>query len=732
VHLLGRLRVVEASVRASVEARRAVDPGLDDPFRGLYIGDDDIDRSLTRDTPRPSPAPAADEARRRLAADAAAQDAAGTPTRLAALARSCGLDPIDEEILLVAVAPDVDRRFERFYGYLHDDVTRRRASVGLALELAGLHPAEVRARERLGPRGALVDADLVEVDDAERPFLTRALRVPDRVTAHLLGGDTPDPAVADLIVEPVAIGGDSHGDDAGSGSGDGDGDGVLSRLAGVMAGDQPEAPTPTTTPPPPPPLVYVTEPPGASGRSFAATALARSARRALVADLDRLGPQPDLPVLTATARALAREARLQGAALVAGPVDDLAEHDPRAVRALAELPVAVILTGRRHWQPGWSRRVPMLVTAPVPPPAERARVWRERLDGQVTAGLDPADATSQFRLTPEQVADAAATAINQARLTGAPVDADGLRRGARSRNGAGLERRARRIEPAVGWDDLVLPPASLHGLRDLALRVRHRDQVLTEWAMRPGGGRGRGVTALFAGDSGTGKTMSAEVIAGHLGLDLYVIDLATVVDKYVGETEKNLERVFGEADGVNGVLLFDEADAIFGKRSEVRDAHDRYANIEVAYLLQRMETFDGLAILTTNLRANLDDAFTRRLDAIIDFPMPDEDQRRVLWQRCLGDALPTDDDIDLDFCARQFELAGGHIRSIAITAAYLAAGRGTPVRMADLVQAIQREYRKLGRLLVRAEFGPWLDVELATDSGTAPAPQPGVVGPAPA
>ena len=200
------------------------------------------------------------------------------------------------------------------------------------------------------------------------------------------------------------------------------------------------------------------------------------------------------------------------------------------------------------------------------------------------------------------------------------------------------------------------------------------------------------------------------MIAGELGLDLYTINLATVVDKYIGETEKNLERIFTEAAGVNGVLLFDEADAIFGKRSEVRDAHDRYANIETAYLLQRMETFDGLAILTTNLRANLDDAFTRRLDAIVDFPLPDEEHRRVLWERCLGDALPRDDDVDLDFCARQFELAGGHIRSIALTAAYLAAGRGAPVRMADLMAATQREYRKLGRLVVRAEFGTWHDL----------------------
>jgi SpoVK/Ycf46/Vps4 family AAA+-type ATPase len=232
--------------------------------------------------------------------------------------------------------------------------------------------------------------------------------------------------------------------------------------------------------------------------------------------------------------------------------------------------------------------------------------------------------------------------------------------------------------------------------------------VLDEWRMRPGGGRGRGITGLFAGDSGTGKTMSAEVIAAELGLDLYTVNLATVVDKYVGETEKNLERIFAEAAGVNGVLLFDEADAIFGKRSEVRDAHDRYANIESAYLLQRMETFDGLAILATNLRANLDEAFTRRLDTVVDFPTPDEPLRRTLWDRCLGAAMPRAADVDLDFLASAFDLAGGHIRSAAVTAAYLCADAGRPVTMLDVVGAVAREYRKLGRLCLDREFGPYL------------------------
>jgi ATPase family associated with various cellular activities (AAA) len=696
-YLLGRLGVLGATVRAAVEARRAVDPGLDDPFRGLYLGDDDIERLLGESSPHgldPAGAGPRREERQSLDAWAADVETQGEDVRLRTLGQRCGLEPVDEEILLAALAPDVEHRFERLYGYLHDDVTRRRASVGLVLELAGLHPADVGARERLGPRGPLVAGGLVEIDDLDRPFLTRALRVPDRVATHLLGGDAADPAVAALLVDPVGV--DVR-----------DGGGLMRLAAGAGAGPGVAGGEMLTEQP----LVYVTEQPGASGRSFAAAVLARMGRRSLVADLERMERDGPLAMLAATARDLVREARLRGFELVAGPVDALAERGPEAVRALAELPGFVVLVGGRDWDPAWSRRVPVVVEAPTPAAPERARIWRDHLDGRMAIGVDLAAVTAQFRLTPEQVADAAAAAVNQAQLTGAPVDADDLQRGARSRNGAALERRAGRIEPSVGWDDLVLPPTCLEGLADLALRVRHRDRVLTGWGMRPGGGRGRGVTALFAGDSGTGKTMSAEVIAGHLGLDLYVIDLATVIDKYVGETEKNLERIFGEADGVNGVLLFDEADAIFGKRSEVRDAHDRYANIEVAYLLQRMETFDGLAVLTTNLRANLDDAFTRRLDAVIDFPMPDEAQRRLLWERCLGILLPVADDIDLDFCARQFELAGGHIRSIAITAAYLAADRDGTLTMADLMRATQREYRKLGRLLVRAEFGPWLKAD---------------------
>lgn len=662
-----RLRDIAAAVEAAVEARRAVDPAPDDPFRGLYLGDDEIDRLLAAAEPSLVPP----------GTTLTTWSGVDESDRLGATAQRFSLDLVDVDLLLVAVAPDIDSRFERFYGYLHDDVSRRRASIGLALELCGLSAASATARRRLGAAGALVDGGLVVVDDVDRPFLTRALRVPDRVTAHLLGSDDPDPPVGSLLVAPAPV--EVGGDDP------------LVRVLGATTHG----------------LVYVAESPGASGRSHAAAAVGRTDRPVLVADLDRL-PLGDPSAVLA---ALDREARLRNAVLVAGPVEAIADRLSDAVGRLAERAGLIVLTGRATWDPTWSPHVPFVVTAPAPTAAARAQAWAIHLDGHLAQGVDAAAATTQFRLTPEQMADAATAARYEAAVAGTEVGEQAIRAGARSRNGAGLERRSRRIEPSVGWPDLVLPEACREGLGELVARMRHREQVLREWAMRPGSGRGRGVTALFAGDSGTGKTMSAEVVAGALGLDLYVVDLATVVDKYVGETEKNLERIFSEADGVNGVLLFDEADALFGKRSEVRDAHDRYANIEVAYLLQRMETFDGLAILTTNLRANLDDAFTRRLDVIVDFPLPDEAQRRQLWQRCLGDDLPRAADLDLDFCAQRFELTGGNIRSIALTAAYLVAARGGQLSMGDLMRATLREYRKLGRLCVGAEFGPWLDID---------------------
>jgi SpoVK/Ycf46/Vps4 family AAA+-type ATPase len=263
---------------------------------------------------------------------------------------------------------------------------------------------------------------------------------------------------------------------------------------------------------------------------------------------------------------------------------------------------------------------------------------------------------------------------------------------------------ATHVEPRFGWDDLVLPVDALARLQELCARRRFRATVFDTWQLNASRGVREGVVALFVGQPGTGKSMATEVVARDLGYDVYRVDLSAVVSKYIGETEKNLEAIFHAAEQGEAVLVFDEADALFGKRSDVRDAHDRYANIEVAYLLQRVERYRGVVILTSNLNGNLDDAFLRRLDCVVEFPLPDEGERLCLWQRSFGSGAPLAGDVDLAALAREFKLAGGHIRNVAVSAAFLAAADGGAIALQHVVRAIRREYQKLGKLAAESEF----------------------------
>jgi SpoVK/Ycf46/Vps4 family AAA+-type ATPase len=265
-----------------------------------------------------------------------------------------------------------------------------------------------------------------------------------------------------------------------------------------------------------------------------------------------------------------------------------------------------------------------------------------------------------------------------------------------------IDATAMRIHPGRTWEDLVLDAPRADQVREVARRCRHRETVFGEWGFAPE--PSVGVVALFAGPSGTGKTLAAEVIAADLGVDLYKIDLANLVSKYIGETEKNLARVFDAAEAANVALFFDEADALMGKRSAVSDAHDRYANIEVAYLLQRLERYEGLAVLATNLANNIDPAFVRRFHVVVEFPIPGPAERRRIWDRCLPSLAPLGRDVDLDRLAKDVEVPGGTIRNAALGAAFLAADEGHPITMDTLVRAMQREMHKIGRLITSSDI----------------------------
>jgi len=662
--LRDRLAELREQVARLVQARSADDPTAGDPLRGLHLPAEAVQRLLEAVPPVP--------------VDATGQGPVRAD-RLQALAARFGLVELDLRLLLLALAPDLDRGFEQLYGYLNNDVSRWRATAGLALDLCGLPADSAPGRARLHPAAPLLAGGLLVVGEQERPFLGRTLTVPDRVAAHLLGDDTPDA----LLPEAVRL------LPPGSGTPDTTGD-LARRLGTWLTG----APLP----------VHLRESRPGVAVPQAVAALHLAGLDALHLDPSRLpGPAPD-PATPAAAPdwipVLIREARLRGAGIVAGPLPSRGAGP--LVHALTRADVPVLLTGTAPGDPEWTPREILLLDAPEAESAAEP-VWREAL-GLTEPGFDLASAVAPYRLSSDRIRRAARAAVELAAFEEVPLGPSQLRRAALGQSASGLEQHSRRIRPAVDWSDLLLPGQPLEQLHEFALRARFRDQVLGSWGLRAGGGRGRGVVALFAGESGTGKTLAAEVVAADLGLDLYVVQLSAIVDKYVGETEKNLERVFTEADRVDAVLLFDEADAVFGKRSEVKDSHDRYANLESAYLLQRLESFDGVAVLTTNLRSNIDDAFTRRLDLVVDFPFPDQEQRLALWRHSLG-RVPTVEGLDPVRCAREFELSGGSVRSAVTTAAYLAAGRGDGVTAADLLEGARREYRKAGRLVLEDHSG---------------------------
>ena len=406
----------------------------------------------------------------------------------------------------------------------------------------------------------------------------------------------------------------------------------------------------------------------------------------------------DLPTAVAERasfeRLWAREAALADGALLVETADADSPETLRAAVAFAAAARPVVLVASRDPLPPHGRPLPRFEVA-SPDRAEQRDLWRRALG--TDAAVREAEierVVAHFDLGPAAIA--AAVVIT--------ADTD-LWTACRNQARGPLDDLAQRIEPAAGWEELVLPPAEHDILREIVANVRGRARVYDDWGFARKSSRGLGVSALFAGTSGTGKTLAAEIIAHELSLDLFRIDLSQMVSKYIGETEKNLRRVFDTAEAAGAVLLFDEADALFGKRSEVKDSHDRYANLEVSYLLQRMECYRGLAILTTNLPQAIDPAFKRRLRFIVQFPFPEAGERAEIWRRIFPAETPTEA-LDIGRLA-QLNVAGGNIRNIALGAAFLAADGGGAVSMGHVRRAARAEYAKIGRAMTGAEIAGW-------------------------
>ena len=718
-HLLAELERIDLMIRSRVAHLRRVH-SEDEHFHGLYISEQEIDALLERPVGQPqwlydAVRGQADAALRELGHKIACRRMGslekGVDLRLTRLARTFGLDAFDIDVLLVCLGVEIDLRYEMLYAYLQDDVTKKRPSVDLAIHLLGsAHGGQLEARRHFLASSPLVAHQLVHLledpQQPQSPLLARVLKPDDRIVGFLFDIDELDTRLRDIarvVVPRRGLGDLLLPDDARR----------AFRNAWAERTDASVAALDNA----PPPVLLLQGPTGA-GKSAIAEALCRERRcELLIVDVSTIPFEPETAPgspttrLASIASLVEREAALRGAAVHWRGVDALtgeAQRDRLAALLHAidagRAPSFVGMSEVNDVAASFSRRGVIVMPVPEPTQEERARHWATELAG---ASLDnqvelPALA-SRFKLSLGKIGQAAATAR---RLANVRRGADGMvttrefQEACRLHSNQRLSVLARKIAPSYRWSDIVLPADCMAQLREICNHVKYRDRVYGDWGFGRKLALGKGLAVLFAGPSGTGKTMAAGIIAAELGIDLYKIDLSTVVSKYIGETEKNLSRIFVEAETSNAILFFDEADALFGKRSEVRDSHDRYANVEIGYLLQRVEEYEGVAILATNLRKNMDEAFVRRLHFAVEFPFPDREDRHRIWQGIWPRDTPLDAALDLELLATRYEVAGGNIKNIAVAAAFLAADDGQIVRMNHVIQATLREYQKTGKLLV--------------------------------
>jgi hypothetical protein len=604
------------------------------------------------------------------------------------------------------------------YAYLQDDMTRQKPSVDLILTLLcstegdRSNPDQSirwRARAYFSEAAPLFHSGILQtIDDPQSPSgmsdLGRFLRLDGRILNYLLGNNQIDRRLANLVtthspsqnLDQVLVESSAKTQLAY----------LLHRHFSPPTKERRRV------------VVYLQGAAGVGKRQLALGACAQLNCPLLYCDLEMLlVRESEAETLL---RLVFREGLLLQAALYFDHLDRLIGDEPKA-RVILKLLALVMadygwlafLAGEKPWPPQdlFESMVFQAIALPLPDMVLRNAIWKQTLEIHLPS-TDVTWATqlaNQFRLTPRQIRSAVTTVIDQRAFTDEQPDLNlaDLYTACRKQANQKLRDLAAKVEPRYGWQDLILSEDKLTQLKEICSQSRHRYRVFSDWGFDRKLSHGKGLSALFSGPPGTGKTMAAEVIAHDLQVDLYKVDLSGVVSKYIGETEKNLSRIFREAETSNAILFFDEADALFGKRTEVSDAHDRYANIETSYLLQKMEEYEGIVILATNLCENMDAAFTRRLRFIVEFPFPDDSSRRLIWKTHFPPEAPLSEDVDYEFLARKFQIAGGNIKNVVLNAAFFAAEEGGAIAMKHILRAAKREFEKIGKL--------WSDVTSLPD-----------------
>jgi ATP-dependent 26S proteasome regulatory subunit len=595
-----------------------------------------------------------------------------------------GITPFEMSILIMAAAVEIDKKYEKIYSYINNDITRKLPTAGLVLDIfCDDEIGRLSAQQYFSADATLFYFDIlhfVDTDDAGS-FSGRRFRLDERIRRFLLG----DNGISEALLPIVKV--CSPGECVSElNSRSNLKDNVLRIITDNQDKDRKKA-------------VFWLYGNGKEEKKFSIQSLCTEVGLPLLTiDLQDILVGTDY---VKTLRNIFREACLQSAMILFNGGECLYSNNEKVdffkrifFRTISEMSYLTLITADTLWMPedndGNYQWYPFEFR--LPEYTERKKIWADALSGSKIPANDIDTLSARFIFSEGQIRNAVLSATQSINISELAIDS--IYKACAIQSNQKLSIYSKRVLPHYTWDDIVLPLDKIRQLKEVCSHIKHKHIVHFNWGFAGKLALGKGLNILFSGHSGTGKTMTADIIANDLHLDMYKVDLSSIVSKYIGETEKNLNRIFKETSSGNMILFFDEADALFGKRSEVKDAHDRYANIEINYLLQKLEEHEGIVIMASNLSKNIDSAFQRRMNFIIDFPFPNEEMRRSIWENIFPEDAPMDD-IDFELIASKFKLTGGNIKNISLHAAFLAADSGN-IKMEHIMNAIKWEYQKMG------------------------------------
>ncbi|QNU65814.1 ATP-binding protein [Ruminiclostridium herbifermentans] len=625
-----------------------------------------------------------------------------------------GLSSFEINCIILCLLPEVNRKYEKIFGYFQDDITVKSPSIDLVLKLFTKTESEkIYARCVFDQQAPLVKYLMElqgDISDRRIPMIARHLKLDEWVVNYLLDAQVLDARLANVaeMILPEDIRKDNENTHLEKN--------IVSFIEYYRKNKEKGSKQ----------IFYFNGPNGAGKMAHAKAVSCSMGMPLIIADLEKMVFSEIY--YDELLRLLGRQLMIGNTALCINNFDIVMTEDGRYKEKITSLlqmiekyvPITFIL-GKTEWNPSILNEnvVFMGVDFPYPKASQRKEYWEKfSQEYLLDESVNIEDFSGNFRFTPGQIKRVLRLGESNSVWNGknnGQIAIEDLNNACYTQSNRKLNHLSVKMKKTYSWDMLVLPPDQMSQMKEICNQVKFRSLVYEKWGFDKRLALGKGLNVLFSGPPGSGKTMAAEVIANEIGLEIYKIDVSQIVSKYIGETEKNLSEIFAEAETSNAILFFDEADALFGKRSEVKDAHDRYANVEISYLLQKMEEYTGIVILATNLNQNIDDAFLRRLHFNIVFPFPEKEQRKLIWKGMFPSGAPVDNELDYDFLAEKFIMAGGNIKNIAINAAFFAAKEECPIGIKHIMLAAKREYKKMGKTFVKSDFDPYYKLIEVTD-----------------